>query len=101
MTPLQPTQADTEAAEAYCAANRHLSSEDYFLAGVLAERAKRTWQPIETAPKDGTMVLACWAGSGIHPIVSRWLKNSERWTHPFNKPVNPPTHWMPLPEPPK
>jgi len=59
------------------------------------------WQPIETAPKDGTMILVCWAGSGMHPIVSRWLLRSMAWTHPFNKPVNPPTHWMPLPEPPK
>jgi hypothetical protein len=59
------------------------------------------WRPIETAPKDGTLVLACWAGSGMYPIITRWLKNAQAWTHPFNKPVNPPTHWMPLPTPPE
>jgi hypothetical protein len=59
-----------------------------------------TWRPIETAPKDGTLILASWAGSALHPIISRWLKNGQAWTHPFNKPVNSPTHWLPLPAPP-
>lgn len=55
------------------------------------------WQPIETAPKDGTLILAARQGSDMHPIITPWFKNAQAWSHPFNKPVNPPTHWMRLP----
>jgi len=65
------------------------------------------WQPIETAPRDGTSILVCvthntcdhtwetvqwidWArGAYIWPIYQ------QRIDIPF-----PPTHWMPLPPPP-
>jgi hypothetical protein len=76
------------------------------------------WQPIETAPKDGTDVIVmymhietqvvhnafwmdekdCWAGdnpggwwSYVHSEVSRELLDDWRT----------PTHWMPLPPPPR
>lgn len=70
------------------------------------------WQPIETAPRDGTAVLLyepdCW----MHPVwVAQWERGGtyyrEGWRcfvaadgeevlHPEK-----PTHWMPLPEPPE
>jgi hypothetical protein len=63
------------------------------------------WQPIETAPKDGTRVIArqgftvdtmfwskrIWAGGG------GWVSDicrSETYVYS-------PTHWMPLPDPPQ
>lgn len=60
-----------------------------------------TWQPIETAPKDGTNVLAV-GESGLADVL-RWSDDwsSKRvfcWTdgeYTFK-----PTHWMPLPAPP-
>lgn len=75
------------------------------------------WQPIETAPKDGTEVLACaidypedisivsfrrghygntWVGmcDGVPAIEAQGDTFTEYHT-PFV------THWMPLPEPPK
>ena len=73
------------------------------------------WQPISTAPKDGTMVLlaeidpdepetlwdkyghidiGCWERSERDPAftVEGWASNYGR--------IDDPTHWMPLPAPP-
>jgi len=65
--------------------------------------AQLTWQPIETAPKDGTVILTLRKNGRIAPAV--WYDNpfgdkntvidnssGKWWTV---------THWMPLPEPPK
>jgi len=73
------------------------------------------WQPIETAPKDGTEILA-W----VQPRTSRGFSVLARWySDKFSKDPQPywmllmpsrtcefdrhnqPTHWMPLPEPPQ
>lgn len=69
--------------------------------------AERQWQPIETAPKDGTDIIVllthmerprAWTG--------RWHKGLKRWSidHGMQR-YQPaemayPTHWMPLPQPP-
>ena len=63
------------------------------------------WQPIETAPEDGTRVLLFEAGRKVCigeyvPAHSRhrgWCLEGWRnfYGHFFN-----PTHWMPLPLPP-
>ena len=61
-----------------------------------SEDQTMTWQPIETAPKDGTVIIvyapdffqtAAWVGNG--------------WTNAANSWLGDVTHWMPLPEPPK
>jgi hypothetical protein len=55
------------------------------------------WQPIETAPKDGTWIHVA---RDIHQGIAWWNSHSGHWT------VGPliyfarPTHWMPLPDPP-
>jgi hypothetical protein len=60
------------------------------------EEEMMEWQPIETAPKDGTVIIvyapdffqtAAWVGNG--------------WTNAANSWLGDVTHWMPLPEPPK
>jgi hypothetical protein len=60
------------------------------------------WQPINTAPRDGTIVL------GGHLFQGRWLYRLAKWNEyhqAFNQyPAfhrSPSTHWMPLPDPPK
>ena len=66
------------------------------------------WQPIETAPKDSTIVLLyglCvdWASAGV---TMGYFNEDYGWrsqeTDGYNDPfLLQPTHWMPLPEPPK
>jgi hypothetical protein len=65
------------------------------------------WQTMDTAPKDGTMVLLF--VPDFHKVVTAWFcKATGLW--PADEPVNEggeacnvglPTHWMPLPGPPK
>ena len=59
------------------------------------------WQPIETAPKDGSYVLL--AGKRREDIASGyWLQyayaGNGAWIWPFV--LKDPTHWMPLPKAP-
>ena len=74
----------------------------------LREDAERyRWQPIETAPKDGTDILVM-TGETMH--VVRWINihgDFDYWAvddnkhGPFTLRGKAPTHWMPLPETPK
>lgn len=65
------------------------------------------WNPIETAPRDGTVILACNINYVTYsPIAIRWQtyhpnsagKITWRTLDGWKAEV---THWMPLPEPPK
>ena len=66
------------------------------------------WQPIETAPKDGTRALFYTPGNPYAVIArarlkdsivtDRWSKNYKGFAHQL--PESPYTHWMPLPTPP-
>ena len=73
------------------------------LAAAEKERDAARWQPIETAPKDGTLV-DLWAGERIADCA--WNVPSNCWAErsvssfsgrPYWAVVNNPTHWMPLP----
>lgn len=61
------------------------------------------WQDIKTAPKDGRPVLL--DNPDWHSRVMRgaWDAHQVAWrVHGFGGcPATQPTHWMPLPEPPK
>jgi len=59
-----------------------------------------TWQPIETAPKDASILLAVW--NADRPYYCRevgWWEESDGgfWSIQV---MGEPTHWMPLPPPP-
>lgn len=66
------------------------------------------WKPIATAPEDGTSILVCVTyslGDGEWETVQwvDWIKEPYVWPH-FRERIDiplPPTHWMPLPEPPQ
>ena len=74
-----------------------------------------TWQPIETAPKDGTHVILWIEGSAIEGQWDSQTRNDGTSYGPGTWEVlilpshgcgccsnenDPPTHWMPLPTPP-
>jgi hypothetical protein len=69
----------------------------------LTASAVGKWQPIETAPRDGTRIIIGWPGGGIR--YAYWLNNSPTWSGwkvpslELPLPSAPPTHWQPLPEP--
>jgi hypothetical protein len=67
------------------------------------EAPSDAWQPIETAPKDGTWILG-WAQSDSTPYRVSWGRNhngSMTWcTSSFSFVGGYITHWMPLPAPP-
>lgn len=62
------------------------------------------WQLIETAPKDGTRILGARIGSkfitNIYWGEKMYDKGEYQWKGWVGK-TKPPTHWMPLPLPPK
>ena len=62
------------------------------------------WQPIETAPKDGKMFLAIWPET-VHfhdqVRVTYWAKKPQRFEDVDDFGQDHPSHWMPLPAPPK
>ena len=61
------------------------------------------WQPIETAPEDGTLFLA-YMGNGNFEIARYRLENNEWWIDAYAPPhINKDwiEAWMLLPEPPK
>ena len=54
------------------------------------------WQPMSTAPKDGTAMLAYWSGSNCHGIVL-WAVADGWWMEEQDRAmVSDPTHWQPL-----
>jgi hypothetical protein len=61
------------------------------------------WQPIETAPKDGTWVLVY--ENGWEPdhgdIDIAHFRDSKSWMTYEDLRMDLPSHWMPLPESPK
>ena len=57
------------------------------------------WRDISSAPKDGTRVLM-WGPGWDGPMTHEW-PNAEIAEAELRNWINPPTHWRPLPSPPK
>ena len=68
------------------------------------------WQPIETAPKDGTYIVV---SDGVRVSLGLWVSDVDQgadyegqigmagwWSVDLGAKLDRPTHWMPLPDPP-
>ncbi len=62
-------------------------------------RAQLEWQPIETAPKDGTPLLIAFRNKEV--AIAPWSKSGPMEVTPQLDLGWTATHWMPLPEPPE
>jgi len=88
-------------------------------ADIYAAIMNQTWQPIETAPKDGSHILLFWpktneypTGDGYRVEGARWYSKEEcvgptRYWEPSFVSISQTahhfcgmTHWMPCPKPP-
>lgn len=73
-------------------------------AGRAEMKEEANWQPIETAPKDGTRIDVWRRGERLTDVF--WSDEEEWWsymgdTYPIPLAASPaPTHWRPLPAPP-
>jgi hypothetical protein len=80
---------------------REKATREAQAAAIAAWNQRSAWQPIETAPRDGTKILAwdgdewlvawCCQGSG-------WISDELQEWHPGEREY--PTHWQPHPSPP-
>ncbi len=72
---------------------------------IMAERERDKWQPIETAPKDGTHIILPRFGDEYFEVAGgEWRLNpkaGEDGLNGFEAWISNPTHWMPIPTPPK
>ena len=69
------------------------------IAELEAEVARFRWQPIETAPKDGTELLLL--DKADQPWIGFWNRRTSMWDDgDFRDNLKGLTNWMPLPEPP-
>ena len=59
------------------------------------------WQPIETAPKDGTAILVNtgYAHDAWQYVTAHY--RNDLWVACCSSSIVRPSHWMPLPEPPQ
>jgi len=109
MTPPYPDPRATAVAEQIVAKligrlNQGTAAEAISLISAALADAKReatAWQPIETAPKDGSKFIAWDRGQGCPLFTAHWNLEEAQWFTVHERWIGPMTHWMPLPEAPR
>jgi len=80
-----------------CVAAERAAFDAYAAAPIAENASTNSWQPIETAPKDGSRILLATPTGKISDGM--WSLQYRVWSWPYV--MVEPTHWMPAPEPPK
>jgi hypothetical protein len=90
---------DGRGEEAFTADQMRAYAEEYAL---LVLSSASAWQPIETAPKDGTRIIVYRTGYAEAGCIGFWSNDYDEWriAGAGNCFLNA-THWAPLPQPPK
>jgi hypothetical protein len=86
----------TEPAKCHCGSiswERRIEENRY----ICCSCKRPLWQPIETAPKDGTMILV-WFSEAARAMLLWWFDDHWRFLGSTTIPIVYPTHWMPIPE---
>ena len=88
--------------------NIYLEAIDTFIKHSIALHAGNEWQPIDTAPKDGTEIIAYrpLAHESNDPYIcicktTPYESTSKQGFKHFTDRYCHPTHWIPLPQPPE
>lgn len=72
---------------------------------ITKQDSEMNWQPIETAPREDDLCIFAWCPDAHGYIVVAWqsddLVKGGGWFGLEDYTLVHPTHWMPLPEPPK
>lgn len=72
------------------------------LKSIIEAALSAAWSPIETAKREDGKLVLLWIEGYSTPVVGEWLHKSAGWVTPDDYSVRgTPTHWMPLPDPPK
>lgn len=73
-----------------------LASETRDLATHIDEALLGKWRPIETAPKDRNIIITGRYANGLAYVEEGCWNYKGHWS---TRKLEPPTHWMPMPEP--
>ena len=65
------------------------------------DRLRSPWQPIATAPKDGSDIIAWRRGVGGYPIAVSWYDNEWRAWEDLSYDDSALSHWQPITPPPE
>ena len=80
------------------------------ITAALEAMAEDGWRPIESAPRDGEEILLAelcnngeWERGQAYWCVreNKWYEQNTHYTDFHDRSWDTPTHWMPLPQPPK
>jgi hypothetical protein len=59
------------------------------------------WRPIESAPKDGSWIIATSTWNQYYRVALQWSGDGWLDVNEAEDELGSATHWMPFPEPPK
>jgi Lar family restriction alleviation protein len=80
---------------------KEIGSDEAIEQAAAAWNQRSAWQPIDTAPRDGTKILA-WDGDELQIVWCSegggWISDKEQEYYPGEREY--PTHWQPLHSPP-
>jgi len=96
------TQKQIEAAAEYLKKNQHLLSWSELAKSALEAAEAEAWEPIDSAPKDGTDIWLGRSGTDNGRLIGFWYRPWGTWNYYSPGKLGfTPTHWRPIPPAPQ